>query len=56
MAEAKGAEAAEVVRAGAIATRLIEGGWSLKRLIRAIVLTSTYRMASTPTDSGPRCR
>jgi hypothetical protein len=37
-----------------LAMRLANGGWSVKRLIRAIVLSSTYRMASTPTESGQR--
>jgi hypothetical protein len=37
-----------------LATRFVHNGWSMKRLIRAIVLSSTYRMASTPTESGQR--
>jgi hypothetical protein len=36
-----------------MAAKLVEGGWSLKSLHRAIVLSSTYRMASRP---DPRAR
>jgi cytochrome c553 len=35
-----------------LATRLIDDGWSLKRLIRSIVLSRTYQMASTITDEA----
>jgi dsDNA-binding SOS-regulon protein len=34
-----------------LATRLIEEGWSVKRLIRSIMLSRTYQMASTISDS-----
>ena len=37
-----------------LAEDLIEHGWSLKRLHRLIVLSSTYRMASGPTDPAAR--
>jgi hypothetical protein len=31
-----------------LATRFVEDGWSVKKLIRAIVMTRTFRMASRP--------
>jgi hypothetical protein len=37
-----------------LATRFMQDGWSIKTLIRAIVLSSTYRMASMQTDTGQR--
>ena len=37
-----------------LARDLIDHGWRLKRLHRLIVLSSTYRMASVPTDSAAR--
>jgi len=33
-----------------LATRFVTEGWSVKRLIRSIVLSRTYQMASTTTD------
>jgi len=35
-----------------LARRLVANGWSLKRTIREVVLTSTYRMSSRPNASG----
>jgi len=35
-----------------LARELVQGGWSLKRLHRAIVLSSTYRQSSRETDEG----
>src|ERR1700747_573477 len=37
-----------------LAERFIHEGWSVKKMIRALVLSSTYRMASTPGGSGDR--
>ena len=34
-----------------LADRFVKEGWSLKRLIRAIMLSATYQMASTPADA-----
>jgi hypothetical protein len=34
-----------------LATRFVNDGWSIKRLIRSIVLSRTYQMASSPTDA-----
>jgi hypothetical protein len=35
-----------------LAGEFVREGWSIKRLIRQIVLSRTYRMASTPTEPG----
>jgi hypothetical protein len=35
-----------------LSARFVEGGWSTKRLLRDIVLSSTYRMASRPSAAG----
>jgi hypothetical protein len=35
-----------------LADRFVKGGWSVKRLIRAVVLTRTYRMASRHDDAS----
>jgi hypothetical protein len=37
-----------------LADRFIQEGWSVKKMIRALVLSSAYRMASTPGGSGDR--
>jgi len=37
-----------------LAAELMNDGWSLKRLIRSIVLSSTYQMSSTPSAQGKR--
>jgi hypothetical protein len=35
-----------------LAQRFVEEGWSLKRLIRSLVLTRTFQMASKPSDEA----
>jgi hypothetical protein len=35
-----------------LADRFVHEGWSIKRLIRAIVLSNTYRMSSRPADDN----
>ena len=35
-----------------LAARFIENGWSIKKLVREIVLSSTYRQSSTENDKG----
>jgi hypothetical protein len=35
-----------------LASRFVEDGWSLKRLIRSLVLTRTFQMASKPSPLG----
>ncbi|HVX14208.1 MAG TPA: PSD1 and planctomycete cytochrome C domain-containing protein [Pirellulales bacterium] len=37
-----------------LASELVEGGWSVKRLHRAIMLSAAYRQASLPRDDGLR--
>jgi hypothetical protein len=37
-----------------LANRFIKEGWSLKKLLRALVLSSTYRMASQTNDAADR--
>ena len=37
-----------------LATRFVREGWSIKRLIRAIVLSRTYQLSSDPADSSGR--
>jgi hypothetical protein len=37
-----------------LADRFVKEGWSLKRLVRELVLSSTYRMASEPSPDGDR--
>jgi len=37
-----------------LADRFVKEGWSLKRLIRALVLSSTYRMASEESPEGEK--
>ena len=37
-----------------LADRFVEDGWSVKRLIRAVVLSRTYRMSAVPSDAGWR--
>src|SRR5204862_2276543 len=37
-----------------LAREFVDGGWSLKRLHRAIFLSSTYRQSSRETDEGVR--
>lgn len=37
-----------------LAWRFVEGGWSVKQLQRAIVLSAAYRQASLPRDDGLR--
>ncbi len=37
-----------------LADRFVREGWSLKKLIRSLVLSSAYRMASRPDDSADR--
>ncbi|MCA9269074.1 MAG: DUF1553 domain-containing protein, partial [Planctomycetales bacterium] len=37
-----------------LATQLVREGWSVKRLIRAIVLSRTYQMSSHPSDAGDK--
>ncbi|MFO0880955.1 MAG: DUF1553 domain-containing protein [Gemmataceae bacterium] len=38
----------------ALATRFLDDGWSIKRLVRRIVLSHTYRQASTGSTEGRR--
>ncbi len=35
-----------------LAVRFMEGGWSIKKLVREIVLSATYRQSSTGADAG----
>ncbi len=35
-----------------LANDLVQGGWTIKRLHRQIVLSRTYRLAATPADAG----
>jgi hypothetical protein len=37
-----------------LANRFVQEGWSIKKLIRALVLSSTYRMSSQPDDAADR--
>jgi len=37
-----------------LATRFVREGWSIKRLIKAVVLSRTYQMSSRPSDAGQR--
>ncbi len=37
-----------------LADRFVKEGWSVKQLIRALVLSSTYRMSSRPDESADR--
>ena len=35
-----------------LSARFVDGGWSLKKLLRDVVLSSTYRMSSHPSPTG----
>jgi hypothetical protein len=37
-----------------LATRFVQGGWSIKKLIRAIVLSRTYQMSSVRSEEAAR--
>ncbi len=37
-----------------LAIRFVEGGWSIKRMIRAMMLSRTYRLASSKAELGMR--